>query len=389
MITMINTFTNEIDDTEAAVQEILEQIKSAKPLSTHSIGIVTCFADFISSGVLAALAAALPFPIVGITTLASATRGHHGEMTLVMSILTGADVEFVPACTKPLAGEEEAPIKEAWEAATKGRGDMPELILSFAPLLLNAAADFYAEVWTEIAPNVPTFGTLAVDHNLDYHESATILNGEAFKDRYVFVLCYGNVKAQFFVAGITEEKAFREKGVVTSSVGNQVKGVNGVSVAQYLKGLGLKEDENGIIEGINSFPFIMDYHDGAQQPVIRCMFAITPDGSAVCGGKVPEGATLSVGVINVDEVLTTSGLMLQKAKEAAAGGKAVLMFSCVGRFFAQGFNQTAEMEKAQSIWSGLPFHLAYSGGELCPVYDKTGLGTTNRCHNATLVICVF
>jgi hypothetical protein len=156
-------------------------------------------------------------------------------------------------------------------------------------------------------------------------------------------------------------------------------------VGDYLAGLGLTRDAQGNLVGINAYPFILDFNDGTQ-PIIRVMFAVTPDGSAVCGGKMPVGATLTVGTINGDEVLRASAEILTTAREAA-GGRVMLIFSCIGRYFAQGFNTTAEMDKTREIMGESPFSLAYSGGELCPVYGKNG-GLTNRSHNDTMVICI-
>jgi hypothetical protein len=385
MIKSICLKTTEVDDVDAAVAEITGQLAGEKLLG-HTVGIVTCFADFVSSGVVAALAEKLPFPVAGTTTLAAAANGFQGEIVLILTALTSDDVEFTLGVTGDITGEDEAPLKTAWEEATAGKAGRPGLMLSFAPLLLNVAADFYADAWSRITGNIPNFGTLAVDHNQDYHESQTILGKEAFRDRYVFVLFYGNVEPEFFVGGISEEKAFREKGVVTSSQGNLLKGVNGVPVADYLISLGLEKDENGVPRGLNSFPFILNYNDGTP-PVIRVMFAITPDGSAVCGGKIPEGATLTVGFIDGEEVLEISSALLQKARERARG-KSLLIFSCVGRYFAQGFNSTAEMDKIQEILGDTPFHICYSGTELCPVTGKDGR-IANRSHNDTIVICVL
>jgi small ligand-binding sensory domain FIST len=157
-------------------------------------------------------------------------------------------------------------------------------------------------------------------------------------------------------------------------------------VAEYLSGLGLARDEGGNINGINAYPFILDYNDGTQ-PVIRVMFAVTPDGSAVCGGKMPVGATLTVGTIDGDEVLASSAAILDQAAKAAEG-KNILIFSCVGRFFAQGYESAREMKKTQELLEKIPFHLCYSGGELCPVYGRDG-ALTNRSHNDTMAICVL
>jgi hypothetical protein len=390
MIKMITAHTGEIDDVEAAIAELTAQINAEKTLR-NSIGIVSCFADFISSGLIGELAEKLPFEIVGTTTLASADRETQGETLLVLTVLTSDEIEFVTGLTGAISGEDPEPLRAAYEKTVGNRQGKPALTLAFAPLLMNVSGDFFAEAWSDITGNVPIFGTLSVDHHPDYHESQTILNGQSFRDRFVFVLFYGDIKPSFIVGGISDNKVFREKGVVTASQGNQLQQVNGVSVADYLTGLGLSKNEDGAIVGINSFPFILDYNDGTQ-PVIRVMFAITPEGYAVCGGKMPVGASLTVGTINAEEVLATTEETLKIALaigESNGNKNGMLIFSCVGRFFAQGFDPAAEIKKVkETLDNKLPFHLAYSGTELCPVYGNNR-AAFNRSHNDTIVICIF
>jgi hypothetical protein len=391
MIKMITVHTEEIDDSEKAAREILAQIRAEDGLRKHSVGLVSCFADFISSGAAAELAKKLPFEIAGTTTLAGADRDILGETLLILTILTSNEVEFVTGSTDAITGEDPEPFRAAYEKAAGGRREKPALMIGFAPLLMNISGDFFAEVWNGIADTVPVFGTVAVDHNADYHESRTILNGQAFSDRFVFVLVYGAVKPSFIVGGISDDRVFREKGVVTSSRGNQLLEVNGISITDYLTGLGLSKNGDGVIVGINSFPFILDYNDGSQ-PVVRVMFAITPEGYAVCGGKMPVGASLTVGTIDAEKVIAITGETLKMAMtigEYNGNKNGILIFSCVGRFFAQGYNASAEMEKVREVIGGkLPFHLAYSGTELCPVYGKDN-AVFNRSHNDTIVICIF
>jgi hypothetical protein len=392
MIKTITIHTAEIDDPEAAVTELLGLLEKEGPFLAHSVGMVTCFADFISSGIVADLAKKLPFPITGTTSLAGASDSAAGEFFLFLTVLTSDDIEFVAGLTDPITAEDTAPIRSAWEKAAGGRAEKPALMLSFAPLLTNVSGDFFTDAFSAVSGNVPNFGTLAVDHNTDYHESQVIFNGEAYPDRYGFILCYGGIKPLFVVGGLSEKRAFRGKGVVTASEGNQLQGVNGISVADYLVDLGLKKGPDGAILGINAHPFILDYNDGTQ-PVIRVMFAITPEGHAVCGGNMPVGATLQVGVIDAGEVLSVteetikSALAIRQNNGIETG--AMLIFSCVGRYFAQGFHPEAEMQKVQETLKGSqPFHLSYSGAELCPVYGQNG-STRNRSHNDSIVICMF
>jgi hypothetical protein len=191
------------------------------------------------------------------------------------------------------------------------------------------------------------------------------------------------------MASVPSERISAEKAVITGAEGNLVSTVNGRPVADYLVKLGLKKNPDGSVIGINSFPFVVDYNDGTF-PVVRVMFALTPEGAAVCGGNIPEGATMSVGHIDADEVLSTTRAALSDA--AARGDDAcLLMFSCVGRYFALGHEPTAEMELVRNVMkeNEIPFIFTYSGGELCPVGQKGGGSgeLTNRNHNDTFVLC--
>jgi hypothetical protein len=181
-----------------------------------------------------------------------------------------------------------------------------------------------------------------------------------------------------------------EKGVVTEARGNQVMSVNDRSVVEYLQSTGLAKNPDGTITGVNSFPFVVDYNDGTN-PVVRVIFAMTPEGYAVCGGDIPNGATLSVGHINGDEVLATT---MEAVSDIISSREpnCILMFSCVGRYFALDYRQTAEMDLVRELMdkTAIPYMFAYSGGELCPVGSSGDiLAITNRNHNDTLVMCAL
>lgn len=390
MLKAFSAYTNEIDDAEQAVAEILEQI-SSQELLANSVGIVSCYADFIDSGALKAVCDALPFEVAGITTLSSVVAGSEDIMQLTLLVLSSDDISFAIGLSDPLPEPDMAPLKRAYADTVAKLAGAPSLMLSFAPLLLNAGGDFFVEALNEIAPNVPSFGPLAVDHNADYHNAQVICNGEGYSNRFAFILLQGNVSPRFFVAGISSERVFQEKGVVTAAQENQLQTVNNMPVGDYLLTLGLQKNADGTITGINSYPFIVDYNDGTT-PVVRVMFALTPEGYAVCGGNIPVGATLSVGSIDANEIVsTTSNTLL----EVLAGEKprCLIMYSCVGRLFAQGYDTQREQNsvKAALAQTDIPYQFAYAGGELCPVYatqDMTGQ-TINRNHNETYIVCAL
>ena len=75
MIKMLTAFTEEADDVEFAVSEILEQL-NLDGLLAGSVGIIHCHADFIDGGVVAALGERLPFDVVGCSTSSGSSSGN-------------------------------------------------------------------------------------------------------------------------------------------------------------------------------------------------------------------------------------------------------------------------------------------------------------------------
>jgi hypothetical protein len=390
MLKALTAHTAEIDDVETAVSEILQQLRK-EDLLANSVGLLTCYTDFLESGVVKALCNALPFEVVGSTTLGNSVPGSADEMSLTLMVLTSDDVSFAIGLTEPCSSGDEAPLRAEYQAALAKIGRRPSLMISFAPLLVNIGGDFFVDAFSAISDGVPNFGMLSVDHNIDYHDSQVICNGEAYRDRYAFVLLAGGVKPRFFIGSISPEKIFREKGVVTASNGNQLQTINGRPVVDYLKGIGLTSDEKGTIIGVNTFPFIVDYNDGTM-PVVRAIFAQTPEGYAVCGGDIPVGATLGVGVMDAQEVIATTQKSLSSTL-ALQNINCVLMFSCIGRYFALGYSPMREINEVRELMeeTRIPYQFTYSGAELCPVYEKERHEDLiiNRNHNDTIVICVL
>jgi hypothetical protein len=253
---------------------------------------------------------------------------------------------------------------------------------------MNVSGDFFAEAMSKIAGGAPLFGMLSVDHNSDYHESRVIHNGEAYLDRCAFVLVNGDIEPRFFIGSLAMRRKFGQKCVVTASRGNQLQTVNNIPVTDYLLSLGLKKNDDGTISGVNAFPFIVDYNDGSAT-VVRSAFATTPGGYAVCGGNLPVGATLTVGSLDADDVIETTTEAISSAISEKRP-ECLIIFSCVGRYYTMGYDPMGEIEKIQSILdgAGIPYHLAYSGSELCPVSGSNRGGPTiNRNHNDTIVVC--
>jgi hypothetical protein len=387
MIKTFTLFTAEIDEPDIAVKEINEQLKNNQLLK-NSIGIIACHADSISSGVVKAVCESLPFTVVGATTLSNMTPGSSSEILLSLFVISGDGANFAAGLTEPVLDANENLVVAAYNKAESALGAKPSLILSFAPLLINVGGDFFSDAIAKASGGVPNFGTVCVDHTLDYRNAQIIYDGEACFNRYAFVAVSG-ITPEFAVTSIGGEKSLQDRGVVTASKGNQLISVNNVSVLDYFVGLGIIRNDPESMKTVNSYPFIVDYGDGTT-PVVRVVFAFTPEGAAVCAGNIPVGAVLKVGTIDAKEVVASTEETVKKII-AQTGVIGILMFSCVGRYYTPGFSPVREMDAVRALMkeTGIQYQYVVSGGEFCPMFNEDGTVIRNCYHNDTIIMCLF
>jgi hypothetical protein len=366
------------------------QLSFGGKLLSQTVGLVSCTPDFIETGVVKALQKALPFNLIGQTTIAAASSGSDVLEILSILVITSDELEFACGLTAPILDSNTAPISDTWHTMADGYTERPALILMYVPLLLNVGGDFFVNTLDKLSGHAPLFGSLVVDNTIDYRKSSVIYKGEASPDRLALIAIYGNITPRFSLATISHNSIFEEKGVVTSSDGNHLKEVDNMTAVEFLKSKGLVAVANGIVEGVNSFPYIIDYNDGTPL-VIRVIFATTPEGHAVCLGDIPEGSTISVGHFDEDEILSTT--RAQFASFAADKDQhAAIVFSCVGRYFTMMLDPAGEANAMHEFIDplGIPYTLAYSSGEICPMTNIAGGATfKNRFHNSALVAVVF
>ncbi len=382
MIKAQTAYTREIDDAELAVSELLAQLNLTN-LQKNSIGILTCYAEYIDSGVVAALCDKLPFDVVGCTSMGCGTNGACGHLDLTLMVLTSDDVEFSAVVSSSLASEQIAPVQALVDSSLAELTTPPVFMLAFMPLLYNVGGEVFLSA-LDNALNLPVFGTLAVDHTTDYSASRTIFNGNAYADCMVSVVFAGAVQPRFMIASLAIDKAMKQQAIITDSDNNLLKQVNGQPVIEYMTSLGLTRD--GQIEGPSTIPFIVDLNDGTK-PMVRAIFAQTPEGYAVCGASMPVNATLSIGSIDYTEVMDTTRMVLDEAV-AAAPFDALLSFSCIGRNYALGVKTEDELSLFEKSLTDTPFQITYSGGEVCPLADSEG-NLRNRFHNDTIIVCAL
>lgn len=387
MIKMLNAFTAEIDVPEVAVADILSQLNLEESLLENSIGLVSCYPEFIETGVLKAICESLPFDVIGGTTLTGGTNLEGGTMLLSLSVLTSDKIWFRGMISDPLSSTSNAPIENIYNSKKASFPTEPDLILAYMPIPgdVGIVGEKILHGIELAAGGVPVFGTTACDHTSGTEKTCTIFNGNTYKDSAALVAVGGGFDAKFYASSISADKINKMKSVITESDGLVLKAVDGMPILDYFASHGLFKD-NGL-EGLRSLPIMLDYNDGVD-PIARAVLRINEDGHAVCYGLMPENASVTLAVIDGDDVISTcSALMKQIASMEGVNG--VLLFPCLSRQYALGLDYMAEYEKAKEILGEIPFHLSYAAGEYCPMCDEQTRKCANRYHNYSLIACVF
>ena len=384
MLTMLTAYTAEIDDIAIAVDEVLEQLDLKNSLQKHSVGILSCYSEFLETGVVKAICDSLPFDVIGCTTMASGTNRQNEIMILSLCVLTSDDVSFATSQSASLSVEHYATFMgDAYRKAADTLPDKPALVIPIFPALSFITGESLVETLDTISSGLPVFGTLPCDNTNDYSQSFVIYNGETAEKSMALLLLSGPISPKFHIVSIPEEKRQKQNAIITSSDGNLLHSVNNLPLLQYLETLGLCEASN--VETAKIVPFIVDYNDGTT-PVVRGIYSFTAEGSAICGGLMPLGGTLSIGSLDSPDVINSINTLMEEV-HSRKDASAMLIFSCICRGWALGTDMLAELDRVRES-THLPYMMCYSGGEVCPVYNTQG-DFFNRFHNYTCIICTL
>ena len=384
---MLNAHTFELDDPSVAVSEILSQLDIPNNLLSNSVGIITCSYDFIETGMVEEICRALPFETVGCTTLTNACNDQSGTMLLCLSVLTADDCEFSTAISQPIADKLNEIPQQAYGSAVSAHSEPVKLIFAFLPMVEQISGEFMLNALDEASLGVPIFGTIACDFDTaHYSNSFTIHNSSCTRDCISLLLVSGNVNPRFIVTPTSQQNLHKQQAIITSSDGSILKGVNGMSAGEYFASIGMIQG-NGF-EAVSSVPFVINYNDGSP-PVARAIYSLNEeDGSVACGGVMPTGATLSIGRMDVEDILSTAENSMSSLMDSN-DLNGIFTFPCMGRNMVLGMDDPmAEIKVTQkAVGLDIPLHLAYSGGEVCPTYFEAG--TVNRYHNFTFIACAI
>jgi hypothetical protein len=384
MISMLTAFTEEIDDIDAAVSEILEQLDVEKRLRANSVGIIHCCSDSLESGVVKALCDKLPFDTVGCTTMSASIPSRMSQLGLSLTVLTSDSVAFSVGVSGPVADDAAGPVTELYKRLVAPMPEKPALLMPFIPFLLKVGGDEFIEKIDALSGGIPAFGTLSISNEPDYSKTFTIYNGEGYPASLVLLALSGDLSPNFVSVSVNDENILKQKGVITGAKRNILQSVNNMPAMKYLESLGFLKD--GDVSALASIPLIIYPEDGSI--LVRAAVGSGTDGEVILCGAVPVNSTLTLAPISMEDVLNTTGAGIQNAL-AQAQGRSLLMYSCAGRTWALGIRTMAEHEKAEECIAGkAPYYFVYSGGEIFPSFSEGGK-VVNHLQNDSLIICIL
>ena len=391
MVKFYTSFTEEVDDPETAVQEILEQLNLKENMLKNTIGIVHFYHEFANENAWEAIAQALPFPLAGCVSSYLGSCGKNSEIALSVTMLTSDDVYFSVKTIEGIAAKsrEELSVEITQLCAEFCEKEPPKLILPFLTSLPNFSGDDLMETVNALPKKIPFFGTMAI--NMDNFAGPHFVVGgkKMSPEMYSFVAVYGNVQPKFHVTSSFVFDEFPgEASKITDADKSMLKMVDGISAVEYLKKQGLLTSDNQVSSrnaGFWAVAAILLYPDDTR--VVRAFLGIVEGTEYISAtGHMKNGAKIMFAHLDGEKTLKSAEQLIEDLARNSKND--FLAYSCIARAWSLGTNFSAEAKKIADFSKGLKYNVAYSGGEICPVFDKNG-NMINTLHNFTFIACTF
>jgi hypothetical protein len=386
------TVTEEVDNIDKAVQDLIAGIGTDFPLESSTIGLLLCYSNMDIAGLAGALKTRLAFDIIGCSCIANMDReGGFHNMAVTLTVLTAHDCVFAASLSGPVdpstvAGE----IKNICDGACARLGGVPELIISIPPYILEIMLDAYTKAFNKAVPGTPVVGGLPSFNSMG-DQNVTIFNGQVYSDRLVMAAARGAIKPVFSVQNVAgtdierKRKVTRAKDNVVYTVGNQ-------SFTDYLGDSGLPVEQ--LAHGDNTItfvsnPLLLESENGGFS-FVRTLHAIDLEkGSGTAIGIIPEGAILSICSLEREQIQqgALAGIRSLKKKMEKTGHaySTVLAFSCIGRNLLMLPHNDAEVNQLLAEFPlGLTLSGFYGYGEIGP---QGAAKEENFAHNESLILC--
>ena len=392
----IVAYTDEIDDLDMAVEELLDQTRDFT-LAKNSMAIVFMEEEADYLAFYERLSKHWSFPVMGCSAMAM-LAGRHGycRSGVTVIIMTADDCEFSVGLTDELNKEHyRDAITGLYRGLTSQMTSEPKLCLCYYGVPLDArdiSSSNLISAITDASGGLPIYGGAASD-NLTFDGFSVYCNDRLVKTGLALAVIAGNVSPRFVRVNSVERTATFSYEI-TSSKENVVYKLGENSFLDTMNNENMRVDRENVMQAYILSPFVVtiDKGDGDYVEAARVFSRVDMEtGAGVFLGAMPEGAKLSVGLLNREDVCrTVERAFVQIFRELERQGgecSTLLCTSCSARYLALMNNPSVE---AETYLRHLPDKMSLAGfyayGECCPVQgEKTGK-QYNMFHNFTFTI---
>ncbi|MBQ9377194.1 MAG: FIST C-terminal domain-containing protein [Schwartzia sp.] len=395
----ITLYTEEIDDLKEATEELFEQLGDFR-FRKNSLGILHFEEDTEYGELYELLSARLDFPIVGCTAMALflGEQGYRG-VGIAMMIMTADDCEFSADMTGELDVDNyKDEIAKTYRELRAKLPSEPKLVITYGGVALNqhnVAGDDVLAAIEACGKGIPIFGALASD-SFTFEKLGVNFNGRTTRNGQIIVLVSGNIAPRFVTNNSVDNRS-RSSYLVTESRSNQLMKLEDVTFVEMLKRENMAVDKENVIADYILSPFVLKIHrpNGDDIEIARSLSVLNlEEGSGTFLGAMPEGATLSIGLINRADVQKSVDKTFEKVFEFLRQPDnpyhTLICCSCGARFFALAGNTAAEAETyAGKLPKGVSLLGIYGNGEICPIIGNKSGALYNSFHNFTFTIMMI
>jgi hypothetical protein len=371
--------TRQVDDSEAAVKEILEQL-GGKP--ERGVALFACDISFYEEGTLFEITKALGIPCSGIITGALSLKGkcYSDAFAVIVSRLDESFFDY-----RFIAGTENARerFKDAVGELTSEK--KPALLFYLGAMTEGFRGDAIRAAVDEVCPDIPLFGTCSPGSFANPEETYVYLNGEVYLNNGSFICAmYGDFNLEFIFEPLGYDTELHHKYYVTKSQGPYIYEINNKPVTEVLTSLGFSEDS------VLSIAFVLEYPDGSNR-VISSYNYKSDSGYLELLAEIPDNVAIKLSSVEYAKVIDSNKHFAHRVLERCnelGNVLGCLIINCVIRTFTCLVNFDDYKAIDNVLGGNVKYLTLGGGGEYCPREGKDGK-RHNEYQNIAAVACVF
>ncbi len=378
-----------------AVNQALQEIISQTNIKTN-IAFVFASSSFDHSAVLSGIKSVLgdAVQIVGASTAGEITKnGPTMRDSVAVMLLASDTMNCTAAIATNLTLDSTA---SGSHLASQLQPHDPALLMIFADGLKGNGSAVLRGISSVLGQHFPVVGGSAGD-NGKLVETHQFIGNTSQTNAVVGVGFSGDFK---FSVGVNHGwNVVGAPQIVTKSVGTTIHEINNQpAVSLYERYLGAEEVANlrEIMLGEVALSYPLGIKDTqSDEFLLRAPFAVTEDGSIVCGGEVLEGSEVQLMVGSKDDAIAAASRAAKSALDnLTSTPKVAFIFSCHVRNTLFSDKETAR-EEIQAIRAvigeSVPVIGFYTYAEQAPISGSSY--SINKCtpqlHNETVVITLL